>query len=457
MLPLWLRFTADAAGSANPFFGFREKTVTRPAALFVLLGALVGAGTRSTYGQTITVTNVTANQYAYDFFPSDCPAGYNIPSGQYPAADHLERGHVIYNHTTGQWVYWAHFDNGGYSLAQVAVFKSASECGPYILQSTFAPYGLQSRDENIFEDDDGSAYLITASSKNGGANDTMAILKMTPDYLGIDSTAGVTWLFENDYREAPVVMKKDNVYFLVTSQAAGWFPSQGGYAAGTAMLGASNWGPLTNLGDPSTYGGQTSGGFTIHGTQQNAYVLTFDHLGGNTLRDTGGIWLPLLLDSTTKTATLNWYTSWQVDLTTGLLTLPSFTDGAIGSQATSSVASAANGPAAYAVDGSYATRWAGAANGASAFPASLTIDLGVAKPIQEVDLSWYQVKGSEPYYKYTIGYSNDGATYTTLDYTGNILYGFTHDAVDFTARYVRITETGFVCQNGCGFYGPQPL
>jgi hypothetical protein len=64
------------------------------------------------------------------------------------------------------------------------------------------------------------------------------------------------------------------------------------------------------------------------------------------------------------------------------------------------------------------------------------------------------VKGSEPYYRYTIDYSFDGSDYITLDRTDNILYGFTNDSVNFTARYVRITETGYVCQNGCGFYAP---
>jgi hypothetical protein len=56
-------------------------------------------------------------------------------------------------------------------------------------------------------------------------------------------------------------------------------------------------------------------------------------------------------------------------------------------------------------------------------------------------------KGSEAYYKYKIEISNDGSTYSTLDMTGNTRYGFTTDAVHFTARYVRINMVSAVLWN----------
>ena len=243
----------------------------------------------SAAGQNVTVTNVFQNHYRYGFPIGDqaCPAGYNIPAGQYPSMYHLERGHAIHhldpqNAGNDYWVYWAHFDSGNYGTAEVAVFKSTTECGPYLLQTGlspsynadgagygFRPGGWQSRDENIFRDGDqtynadgsvasyASAYLITASDDLGSqksssgstcsyANDSMAIFKMTPDYLGIDAstnaaTNGANWALVCDQREAPVMFRKGSKYFLVTSQAAGWYPSQGGYGVSSNPL--TGWTP----------------------------------------------------------------------------------------------------------------------------------------------------------------------------------------------------------------------
>jgi hypothetical protein len=523
-------------------------------AIVFLIGVQLLAGVQA-QGQSVTITNVFQNHYHYRYPIGDqsCPSGYNIPAGQYSSTYHLERGHAIHhqdpaNPSNDYWVYWAHFDNSSYGAAEVAVFKSTTECGPYILQTGlypayntdgagygFQPGGWQSRDEIIFRDTnqtynpDGSvntyasAYLISASNSENSvqssrgstcsfANDSIAIFKLTPDYLGIDSstnpaTNGANWAFVCDQREAPVMFRKDNKYFLITSQAAGWYPSQGGYGVSDNPL--TGWTPdPINLGNTSTFGGQTSDGFTIQGTQANTYVLTFDHLGGADSKnpssmekqDTGEMWLPVQLDSIAGTATLDWYPSWTVDNTTGVLTLPTLSNLVRGSAISSTVASASANPPSNAIDGSYTTRWASSSTGSTSFNAakpatstlcpvtgatssttcnpSLIVDLGSVQPVQEIDLSQYMVKGSEPYYTYKIAYSSDDVNWTTLDYTtaasfpnaaannisdvpfsNNITYGFNALPVDFSARYVALIETGAITQNSTSapytsFYGP---
>lgn len=500
---------------------------------------------------TTTVTNVFQNHYhyGYSFGSNDCPTGYNIPSGQYPSIYHLERGHAIHhldpkNAANDYWVYWAHFDNASYGVAEIAIFKSTTECGPYNLQTGlgsqynvdgggygFQPGGWQSRDDNFFRDantqtynTDGSvanyasSYLIAASNDLGTqkspsgstcnyANDSVAIFKMTPDYLGIDATAspstnGANWAFVCAQREAPVMFQQGSSYFLITSQAAGWYPSQGGYGVSTNPL--TGWTPSPiALGNTSTFGGQTSDGFVIQGTQATTYMLTLDHLGGadsknaasNEKTDTGEIWLPVILDGASGTATLNWEPSFTVDNTTGVLTLPTLTNLATAAAVSATVASTAN-PPALAIDGIYTTRWNGTATGSSSFNAaaptagtlcpltnatgstpcnpSLIVDVGSVQPIQQIDLSWYMVKGSEPYYTFKIAYSSDEVTWTTQDYTSlapssnaaannlgivpfsnNVTYGFNSLPVNFSARYVALLETGVVQQNSTSpFYGP---
>jgi hypothetical protein len=533
--------------NAIPDFGPQpEDKRFQPARLvFTLLWVLLilNFGARSLSAQAVTVTNVYQQHYAYQYpiGNQDCPSGYNIPDGQYSSSDHLERGHAIHhsdpkNAANDYWVYWAHFDNSSYGYGEVAIFKSTTECGPYILQTGlypaynvdgsgygFQPGGWQSRDDTIFEDNDqtynadgtvnayASAYLYTASdsqnsvtSSSGStcsyANDSMAIFKMTPDYLGIDattspSTNGANWAFVCDQREAPVVFKKNNEYFLITSQAAGWYPSQGGYGASSHPLTGWTPDPLP-LGNPSTFGGQSSGGFTIYGTSDNTYVLTFDHLGGADSKnpasseeyDTGELWLPVILDDVAGTATLNWYPSWTVDNTTGVLTLPTLTNLAPSGTATATIASQTAYPISNANDGNYQTMWQGLNSGNAAFAPlttatstlcpvtgatetttcypSLVVDLGAVYPVQEIDLSQYYVKGSESYYTYKIAYSSDDVNWSTLDYTtfnsasnaktqnissvpftDNITYGFNFLPVNFSARYVALEEVSSILQN----------
>lgn len=299
------------------------------------------------------------------------------------------------------------------------------------------------------------------------------------------------------------MFRQGSSYFLITSQAAGWYPSQGGYGVASNPLTGWTPSPLP-LGNTSTFGGQTSDGFVIQGTEATTYMLTLDHLGGDDSKnpassekhDTGEIWLPVILDGAAGTATLNWEPSFTVDNTTGVLIVPTLTNLTTSASATATVASAAANPASYAIDGIYTTRWNGSATGSSSFHTSvpvtstlcpitnatsstacnpsLIVDLGSVQPVQEVDVSWYMAKGSEPYYTFKIGYSNDKVTWTTQDYTSlasgsnaivnnlsgvpfsnNITYGFNSLPVNFSARYVALLETGVVQQNSTSpFYGP---
>lgn len=537
--------------------------IFRSLLLALLVPVLISALPARSAAQAVTVTSVFQNHYqtSWPIGNQDCPSGYNIPADQYSSKYHLERGHAIHhqdpvNSANDYWVYWAHFEDATYGTAEIAIFKSTTECGPYLLQNEssspysidgsgygFQPGGWQSRDDNIFRDTnqtynpDGSvasyasAYLVTASdSENtvksssgstcGYANDSMAIFRMTSDYLGIDATAnpstnGANWVFVCDQREAPVILKSGSKYFLITSQAAGWFPSQGGYGSSNNMLSGWTPDPLT-LGNSSTFGGQTSDGFEIQGTEANTYILAFDHLGGDDIKnpaqgefyDTGGFLQPVILNPTTGTATLNWEPSWTVDNTTGVLTLPTLTNLAFGKTARSTILSATpSGLTTFvpdnAVDGLSTTQWSGSLGGSSAFAAavpvadtnnggsttlcpvtgatattkcspSLIVDLGSVQPIQEIDLSFYMIKGSEPYYTYKIAYSSDDVNWNVNDYTQfsafsnsantnlsavpfsvNNTYGFNFLPVNFSARYVALMVTNATQQNSTSpFYSP---
>ncbi len=353
----------------------------------------------------------------------------------------IERPKVIYNAATQKYVMWAHYENGSdYSLARVAVATSDTPDGNFVYQGSFRPLGYESRDMTVFVDTDGKAYLITASRQNnGGANNTMAIFQLTADYTNVASFVG--WVFDNAYREAPAVVKKGSTYYLFTSQASGWYPNQGAYATASSMTG--NWSALSPFGDPSAYATQIHSIATISGSSGTSYIYMGDRWNPLNLSDHKFIWLPLILNDSARTATLDWYSSWNIDAAAGTISTPARTNHALGKSATAISATTAN-PASNANDGNAQTSWAATS---SSWPAWWQVDLGSVKAINEVDISWFMYKGSEGYYKYKIEYSTDGVNYTTIDRTNNTTYGFTTDAVSFKARYVRINMVNAVLHN----------
>ncbi|MCK6076764.1 AbfB domain-containing protein [Paenibacillus silvae] len=364
------------------------------------------------------------------------------------ASSKIERPKVIYNASTGQYVLWAHYENGtDYNLGRVAVATSSTPNGKFTYEGSFRPLDYESRDMTVFVDTDGTGYLVTASRKNGGANDTMAIFKMNASYTGIQSFEG--WLFENAYREAPAVVKKGNRYYLFTSQAAGWYPNQGAYATATSMTGP--WTALTPYGNPSAFGTQIHDIATIQGSSTTSYIYMADRWNPMNLGEHKHIWLPLTLNDANGTASLEWYTSWNIDAATGQITLPALVNHAQGKAATASSTASGSSPS-LVNDGNYQTSWVASSN---SWPAWWQVDFGAPKTITEVDISWFMYKGSEGYYKYKIEISNDGVNYATLDRTNNLTYGFTTDAVHFTARYVRINMVNAVLWNNPGnWYTP---
>lgn len=73
----------------------------------------------------------------------------------------VERPKVVYNEKTQTYVMYLHIDDAGYQEAKVGVATSKTVCGNYEYLGSFRPLGFQSRDIGLFQDDDGSAYLLT--------------------------------------------------------------------------------------------------------------------------------------------------------------------------------------------------------------------------------------------------------------------------------------------------------
>ena len=75
------------------------------------------------------------------------------------------------------------------------------------------------RDQNLFLDDDGTAYHIYSSEENS----TLHIARLRDDYLR--GNGEFIRIFSNRYMEAPAIFKRGDRYFLIASDCTGWAPN----------------------------------------------------------------------------------------------------------------------------------------------------------------------------------------------------------------------------------------
>ncbi|KAB7790369.1 bacterial Ig-like domain-containing protein [Bifidobacterium leontopitheci] len=285
----------------------------------------------------------------------------------------FERPKVLYNAKTKKYVMWWHADgsptvastsNYARSLAGVAV--SDSPTGPFKLvgayrlpnredyktgHSAAVPGG--SRDMTVFQDDDGTAYVVYSSEENR----TLYIAKLNDDYTNVVKTttdtskiqdidlqysadgqypytladggegapvSGKDFVIVKDrgMLEAPALFKTNGKYYLIASGATGWAPNKQTYYTADSILGKwirgvqaddeyenTNFASLPegadgllSVGDTrgSTFGSQTASVFEY---QPGKFIYIGDRWNSGAA-DSTYVWLPLTVNKTTGALTM---------------------------------------------------------------------------------------------------------------------------------------------------------
>jgi hypothetical protein len=216
----------------------------------------------------------------------------------------VERPHVVYNKATKQYVLWMHIDDSSYGEAKAGVATSDSVCGKFSYKGSSRPLGFESRDEGVFVDDDGKAYLLTEDRKNG-----LRIDSLSDDYLSVKSATYV-W---KEKIEAPAVIKKNGVYFMFGSKLTGWDANDNVYSTATKLSGPwSAWKTFADTGS-NTYNSQTTFVLDVGG---NAMYMGDRWVSSNLMASTY-VWLPLKIEGTT--ATMKNAVNWVIDASSGAM------------------------------------------------------------------------------------------------------------------------------------------
>lgn len=220
-----------------------------------------------------------------------------------------ERPKVIYNEQTGKYVMWLHWENGyHYGEARCAVLVSDTVDGAYSYLRSFRPEGHMSRDCTLFQDDDGTAYFISAANENADLH----VYRLTDDYLDIACLEQILW--PGQKREAPCVFKRGDYYFLITSGCTGWHPNQSKYAYAESITG--QWSPLFDLGSPTTFDTQPTYILPIRGSKETVYLYISDRWDPVDYHNSTYVFLPLEFRDAT-TVELKWASELEIDVKTG--------------------------------------------------------------------------------------------------------------------------------------------
>ncbi|TFY63401.1 hypothetical protein EVJ58_g3275 [Rhodofomes roseus] len=221
-------------------------------------------------------------------------SGTNISSSNI-----VERPKVIYNEQLRRI---------SYGLAMVGVATADTPCGPYSYRGSFNPLGAQSRDESVFLDDDQTAYLLYASDNN----QNFKIAQMDSNYYNVTEVVAE---LEGATLEAPGMIKRDGVYWLIASHTSGWAPNPNKYFYADSISGT--WSSQADIApeDTKTYNSQNAYDLPL-GT--NAIYMG-DRWESSLLGNSRYVWYPLSWSS--GDPQIVFADLWTVDLDAGTYTV----------------------------------------------------------------------------------------------------------------------------------------
>ena len=216
-----------------------------------------------------------------------------------------ERPKVLFNPRTKKFVMWMHIDSEDYKAARAGVAVADRPTGPFTYLGSVRPEGQDSRDQTLFQDDDGKAYRIYSSENN----DTTYISLLTDDYLR--HSGRFVRVFEKRRMEAQAVFKYAGKYWFIGSDCTGWDPNPARSAVADSI-----WGPWTELGNPcrgqgaaETFGDQSAFVFPVAG-KTNAFIFMADRWNKTNLVDSRYLWLPLQFKN--HRPLVEWTPSWDL-------------------------------------------------------------------------------------------------------------------------------------------------
>ncbi len=351
---------------------------------------------------------------------------------------------VLYNESTRQYVMVMKYDGNG---AHLAMATSPTPDGQFTFKGQTLLDDALMGDMSVFKDTDGRAYLAAVSWKTG-TNAQHGIWLLSPDYLTVERRV---FLWNTGGREAPMIFKRNGIYYYATSATDWTVSTKTQYYSATNLAGP--WSDLTSLQmgeSPNSWDSQCDFVLPLKGPKDSMYLYAGDRWEKPDPRREGDyVWLPMSFKG--DSPVVDYHQDWDLNLEAG--TWRPFDGNRNLAKRKPSAASSVNGAnAANNVTDSATmmdylnTRWESAASD----PQWIRVDLGSSMDINRVILKWHENYGRS----FKIQVSNDASAWTDVYGTTR---GLTRSVTDVTfnrtsARYVRMLGTQRGTSNGYSLF-----
>lgn len=354
----------------------------------------------------------------------------------------IERPKLLYNKKTQKFVVWCHYESSNYGASEAACFECDSVNGAYKYVWSGRPLDIKSRDCNVFQDNDGTAYFISTTDENRH----LGLFRLSDDY---HEAVEHTQLFAWQSREAPAIVRLGDTYFMFSSACSGWDPNQCKLAYTTNLK--TGWSGLSDIGNSIAYDTQAAAILEIKGTKTTTYLYVGDRWQDPGLPESKTIIFPISFDG--NTCHFTYHERFDINFVTGewretpregtFLDKTNWKVTDCSSQEDDSWNAAKN-----AIDGDVNTFWHTKYSGTAATaPHYITVDLGESCNITGF-LATPRMDGNTNglIRKYQFLVSNDGKKWSSVS-AGNWLPYCTEVSVKANGfRYVKLicTEGTFV-------------
>ena len=243
----------------------------------------------------------------------------------------IERPKMLYNSSTGRYVIWFHSDDATeknsykYDVGMAGIAVCDSPFGPFRFlrrqRLSLCPEGQidcfpaskgEARDLNLFQDSDGTAYIVYTSENNK----TLYISKLDETYTDLSASPEAAVygedyirLFPSSMREAPVLFRGNNGrYYLLSSSTTGWMSNQARLWSADSIFGKwkNEGNPFRGSGANLSFDTQCT---SVFRREDGQWIYYGDRWKQEDLADSRYIWLPLQMEG--ERARIDWISEWE--------------------------------------------------------------------------------------------------------------------------------------------------